>query len=98
MVAIRHIGSEPFALAELDDPYVAEIEVWIDGKLDEVSIMPMMNTARRLEPTWKYQMPEGHHTVKLVWRNPHKDYLLRINDIQFYSENENTNQFYYYAR
>ena len=98
MVAIRHIGSEPFALAELDDPYVAEIEVWIDGKLDEVSIMPMMNTARRLEPTWKYQMPEGHHTVKLVWRNPHKDYLLRINDIQFYSENENTNQFYFYER
>ena len=98
MVAIRHIGSEPFALAELDDPYVAEIEVWIDGKLDEVSIMPMKNTARRLEPTWKYQMPEGKHTVKLVWRNPHKDYLLRINDIQYYSENENTDQFYYYAR
>jgi hypothetical protein len=98
MVAIRHIGSEPFALAELDDPYVAEIEVWIDGKLDEVSIMPMKNTARRLEPTWKYQMPEGHHDVKLVWRNPHKDYLLRINDIQFYSEKENTNQFFYYAR
>ena len=98
MVAIRHIGSEPFALAELDDPYVAEIEVWIDGQLEEVSIMPMMNTARKLEPSWKYQMPEGHHTVKLVWRNPHKDYLLRINDIQYYSEKENTNQFYYYAR
>ena len=94
-VSIKHIGSEVFALAEPDDPYVARIEVWIDGMLDQVSVMPMKNTERKLEPAWKYCMSEGRHTVTLKWLNPHKDYLLRINDIMYYSENPNTDRFYH---
>ena len=94
-VSTRHIGSEVFALAEPDDPYVAEIEVWIDGRLDHVSVMPMKNTARKLEPAWKYLLPEGGHTVKLVWRNPSDEYLLRINDIMYYSDHQNTDRFYH---
>lgn len=94
-VSMRHIGSEVFALAEPDDPYVAEIEVWIDGQLDHVSVMPMKNTARKLEPAWKYKMPQGEHNVRLVWKNPKENYLLRINDIMYYSETQNTNQFYF---
>lgn len=94
-VSMRHIGSEVFALAEPTDPYVAEIEVWIDGVLDQVSVMPMKNTERKLEPAWKYRMTEGPHKVKLVWRNPHKDYLLRINDIMYYSDHQNTDPFYH---
>ena len=97
-VSIRHIGSEVFGLAELNDPYVAEIEVWIDGKLDHLSIMPMKNTARKLEPSWKYRLEEGRHNVKLIWKNPQKDYLLRINDIVYYSEKSNINKFLYYKR
>ena len=94
-VSIKHIGSEVFALAEPDDPYVARIEVWIDGALDQVSVMPMKNTERKLEPAWKYCMSEGRHTVTLKWLNPHKDYLLRINDIMYYSEKPNTDRFYH---
>lgn len=97
-VSMRHIGSEVFGLAELNDPYVAEIEVWIDGQLDHISIMPMKNTERKLEPAWKYLMPEGNHTVKLIWKNPQKDYILRINDIVYYSEKPSDNKFYYYKR
>ena len=94
-VSIKHIGSEVFALAEPADPYVARIEVWIDGQLDQVSVMPMKNTERKLEPAWKYRMGEGRHTVTLKWLNPHKDYLLRINDIMYYSEKPNTDRFYH---
>ncbi len=94
-VSMRHIGSEVFGLAELNDPYVAEVEVWIDGRLDTVAMMPMKNTDRRLEPAWKYQMTEGEHHVKLVWKNPNKRYLIRINDVMYYSENQNTNMFYH---
>lgn len=87
-VAKKHVGSEVFALAEEDDAYVAEIEVWIDGELDQVSVLPMKGTSRKLEPAWKYGLAEGRHTVKMVWRNPLPDtYLLRINAIQYYSEN-----------
>jgi hypothetical protein len=93
-VSIRHIGSEVFGLAEPDDPYVAMIEVWIDGSLDHTSRMPMKNTDRKTEPAWKYLLPEGRHEVELVWLNPHKDYLLRVNDIMYYSEKEPRNEYY----
>ncbi len=94
-VSMRHIGSEVFGLAELDDDYVAEIEVWIDGQLDHISRMPMKNTARKLEPAWKYCLDEGRHTVKLKWLNPHKEYLVRINDIMYYSANKPENRYYH---
>ncbi len=95
-VSKKHVGSEVFALAEQTDPYVAEIEVWIDGELDQVSILPMKGTERKLEPAWKYLMPEGRHHVKMVWRNPQPDtYLLRINAIQYYSEKPCTDRFYH---
>ena len=85
-VSTRHIGSEVFGLAEPTDKYVAEVEIWIDGKLDYVSRMPMKNTDRRVEPAWKYLLPEGNHHVQLKWKNPKKDYVIRINDIMYYSE------------
>jgi hypothetical protein len=87
-VSSKHLGSEVFALAEPEDPYVAKMQVWIDGKLDQTSVMPMKNVDRKLEPAWKYCMKEGKHTVKLVWLNPDKDYTIRINDIVYYSEDE----------
>jgi ADP-ribosylglycohydrolase len=87
-VSSKHLGSEVFALAEPEDPYVAKMQVWIDGKLDQTLVMPMKNVDRKLEPAWKYCMKEGKHTVKLVWLNPDKDYTIRINDIVYYSEDE----------
>lgn len=93
-VSIRHIGSEVFGLAEPNDNYVAEVEVWIDGKLDHVSKLPMRNTDRKVEPAWKYLLPEGHHDVRLVWVNPNKNYTIRINDIMFYSDHKNNDRFY----
>ena len=95
-VAKKHVGSEVFAMAEEQDPYVAEIEVWIDGALDQVSILPMKGTSRKLEPAWKYCMDEGRHHIKLVWRNAKPDtYLLRINAIEYYSEKQNTDTYYH---
>lgn len=84
----KRVGSEAFALAEPDDPYIAELEVYIDGVPEETVKMPMKNTSRRLEPAWKYQLPEGKHTVRLKWTNPAPDYEIRINDIVIYSENQ----------
>jgi hypothetical protein len=82
----KRVGSEVFGLAEPDDPYIAELELYIDGKLNEKIKMPMKNTSRRLEPSWKYQLPEGNHNVRLKWTNPDSDYEIRINDIVIYSE------------
>lgn len=87
----KRLGSEVFGLAELNDPYVAEVEVYIDGSLDETVYLPMKNTSRRLEPAWKYQLSEGRHDVRLQWINPHPDYEIRINDLIVYSENPPVN-------
>ena len=84
----KRVGSEVFGLAEPDDPYVAELDIYIDGKLDEHVKMPMKNTSRRLEPAWKYQLTEGKHNVKLKWINPKPEYEIRINDIMVYSEKQ----------
>jgi len=82
----KRVGSEVFGLAELTDLYVAEIEVIIDGISDEIVLLPMKNTSRRLEPCWKYQLPEGNHTVQLKWLNHKEEYEIRINDLIVYSE------------
>jgi len=82
------VGSEIFGLTEKEDPYVANLDVYIDGELDESIKMPMKATSRRLEPDWKYQLPEGKHNVTLKWINPNPDYEIRINDIVIYSENQ----------
>jgi hypothetical protein len=84
----KRLGSEVFGLAELNDPYVAEVEVYIDGVLDETVMLPMKNTSRRLEPAWKYQLPEGEHKVMLKWLNHKLEYEIRINDLIVYSENQ----------
>ncbi len=95
-VSKKHVGSEVFALAEPKDRYVAEIEVWIDGALDQAVKLPMEGTSRRLEPAWKYLLPEGKHTVKLVWKNPDpSQYLLRINAIQYYSQKAKSDPYYH---
>jgi hypothetical protein len=83
----KRVGSEAFALAEPDDQYIAVIEVYIDGHIDETVNMPMKNTSRRLEPAWKYRLTEGDHIVRLKWVNPDPAYEIRINDIMIYSEN-----------
>lgn len=85
-VSKRTYGSESFALAEPDDPYVALMEVYIDDKLDETVRLPMKNSSRRLEPAWKYNLPEGRHTLKLKWINHKPEYEYRINDLIVFSE------------
>ncbi len=81
----KRVGSEVFGLAEPNDPYVAELLMYIDGKPDESIKLPMKNSSRRLEPAWKYQLLEGKHNVTLKWLNPKPEYEIRINDIVVYS-------------
>ncbi|MEI8048609.1 MAG: ADP-ribosylglycohydrolase family protein [Bacteroidota bacterium] len=84
----KRVGSEVFGLAEPDDTYIAELDIYIDGRLDEHVKMPMKNTSRRLEPAWKYQLAEGKHNITLKWINPKPEYEIRINDIMVYSEKQ----------
>jgi len=55
----------------------------------------MRNTDRKVEPAWKYLMKEGRHHVKMKWLNRKKDYIIRINDIMYYSEKKEHDRFYF---
>jgi hypothetical protein len=62
------------------------MEVYIDDVLDGKIKLPMKNSSRKLEPTWKYQMTEGKHKLRLKWLNPSPEYEYRINDLIVYSQ------------
>jgi len=61
-----------------------ELEVYIDGTLHEVAALPTGYQGRRHELTWKYNLDNGEHQVKVVWKNPTKGYMVSIGDVIVY--------------
>ena len=49
---------------------VANVELYIDGKLSETIKLPMSFITRRHEIAWKYELGNGKHTVKVKLLNP----------------------------
>jgi hypothetical protein len=45
-------------------------DVFIDDRLAETVNLPTNVTRRRFTPFWKYELPDGKHTVRLKVRNP----------------------------
>ncbi len=66
--------------------YDFEADLYVDGtKLESVSL-PTSFTTRRYELFWKYGLENKKHTIKIVIKNPHENYELRIWDALIYSE------------
>jgi hypothetical protein len=55
---------------ELEDEYVGELEVSIDGKVDRVVKLPVDYRKRTAELYWNVEIPDGNHTASLKWLNP----------------------------
>jgi hypothetical protein len=66
--------------------YVFETELYIDGKLVEKPKLPVNFTTRRYELAWKYQMPNGRHSVRLKILNPSKEHDIRVGDAIIYTD------------
>jgi len=60
------------------------IDVYIDGTLYETATLPTWYQARRHEVTWKYNLENGDHTVKIVWKNPMKGYKVDVKNLIAY--------------
>ncbi len=69
---------------ESSSAYVFNAEVYLDGKLLETVQLPTSFTTRRYELVWKYQLPQGKHTVRLKLINPDANQHLRMSDIIVY--------------
>ena len=64
---------------------VANVELYIDGKLSETIKLPLNFTTRRHEIAWKYQLENIKHTVKLKLLNPDKDAECFLSSLFTYS-------------
>lgn len=61
-----------------------EVEVYVDGELHELAVLPTGYQGRRHEVSWKYNLEDGDHQVKVVWINPTIGYRLDLGDVIVY--------------
>jgi hypothetical protein len=54
----------------IDEAYVGELEVIIDGEVDRVVKLPADYRTRTAELYWNVEIPDGDHTASLKWLNP----------------------------
>jgi hypothetical protein len=60
------------------------IDVYVDGSLWEEAVIPTSFQARRHELTWRYNLEEGNHTVKVVWKDPAEGYKIDLDRVIVY--------------
>jgi hypothetical protein len=60
------------------------IEVQVDGKTFETAPLPTSFRARRHELTWAYNLEEGVHEVRILWKNPRDGYRIDLDRILVY--------------
>lgn len=66
--------------------YVFSMELYINGEKVETFAMPTSYITRRHEIFWKYQLPKGKHSVKIIVTNPHDDYRMWAGNYLIYSD------------
>lgn len=67
-----------------DEDYVAELAVSVDGAPAEKIRMPALYRVRRHEIFWRYQLPDGRHTLTVEWLNPRADASLQAAELVVY--------------
>lgn len=50
--------------------YEAQVEVWLDGKLDQTVLLPVKSNCNKQEIYHNYDLSDGKHTLDFKWRNP----------------------------
>ena len=60
------------------------LDVYIDGEHYEQAVLPTSYRARRNDLTWKYNLEDGPHKVRIVWNNPQAGYAVVLAAVQVY--------------
>jgi hypothetical protein len=66
--------------------HIFHTELYIDGKLMESPVLPTAFHDRRHELCWNYDLPKGHHEVRLKILNPAAGAEIRPGDVIIYSD------------
>ncbi len=67
---------------------VAEITMSVDSGEPEKILMPTTFATRKHELGWKYQLPEGEHTVEIQLLNASPAFRVDVGDVIVYSSNK----------
>jgi hypothetical protein len=74
---VRKTGEE---LEEMD----LMADVFIDGELYEEAVLPTDFQSRRHEITWRYNLENREHEVKVIWKNPTRGYGIDLDRVLIY--------------
>jgi hypothetical protein len=74
---------------------VLEVDIFADDRLVETVKMPTQSLIRRLEVAWKYDLPEGKHTISLKARNIPEGYRVDAGDLLVYSTSDPGTRVYF---
>ena len=66
--------------------YVANLEMYVDGKLAETFAMPVSYRLRRLDIYWNFKLKPGNHTFELRWLNPVEGASIDVTDVVLYKK------------
>ena len=72
--------------ARVNTDYVAELEVYIDGKLDAVRKLPANSRYRAQEFYLNLELPKGDHEFQLKWRNEVENVDVYMWNLVIYSD------------
>jgi len=67
-----------------EDDYTFKVEMYIDDKLVETTLLPTNFHDRKPTPFWRYQLNPGKHKIKLIVLNPTDKAELRLDDMIIY--------------
>lgn len=65
--------------------YVADLEIFVDGKSVTIMHLPANIHDRSDELCWNYNITKGNHQLTLHWLNPKDDVSLAVRRVIFYS-------------
>lgn len=84
-----HIDFDQLAL-ETDEEtlnnYKFIVDFYIDGELSKTKELPLYFIERDFPLFFKYELPEGKHTLKMIITNPHKKAYLDVWDMVVYTQ------------
>jgi hypothetical protein len=69
-----------------DVNYVAQVEMYLDGKMMEKAYLPVSFNARRPDLFHRYQLPKGFHQISFKWLNPRQDAEVHFGETIIYSD------------
>jgi len=80
------LGNVKSVCGETQSPYVALLDVYIDGKKTEQVRMPFDYIIRKYDIYHTYALKQDRHHVEIKWVNQHPDFRIYLKSLLMYSD------------